>query len=263
MKAATLLVGPLLCLSVAACTASAGMSAAGTVAPSQLDGHSFLSTSIQGRALVTGTRVRIGFDAGSLTANADCNTMSGKYTVSGGQLAVTELATTEMGCASALSAQDQWLATLLGGAAITLAGSTLTLETSGVTLTLLDRVVADPDRPLVGTSWVLDSIGSGQTMSSVPVGVVASIVFEAGAVQVRAGCNGGSGPATIGPSTISFGSIAMTQVACSPDATSVESALTAVLRGEVAWSIRADALTLVQGANQLVFRAEGQPTASA
>jgi heat shock protein HslJ len=162
-----------------------------------LDGRTFLSTAIDGRALVAGSRVRLTFDGGSIGASAACNSMGGPYAVDGGVLRAPQLATTEMACDPALMAQDQWLASLLDGAAITLDGDTLTLAKDGVTVTLVDREVADPDRPLEGTSWVVEGLVSGESVSSIPVGVRASLTFSDGQVAVQV-CNTGSGPATVG-----------------------------------------------------------------
>ena len=44
-----------------------------------LEGRTFLSTSIEGRALVAGSRVRISFQENRVGASAGCNSMSGSY----------------------------------------------------------------------------------------------------------------------------------------------------------------------------------------
>ncbi len=223
--------------------------------PSTIDGRTFLSTAISGRALVPGSQVRLSFDDGRIGANAGCNSMSGSYAVDGGRLVVGALATTEMGCDPPLMDQDAWLAGFLDGALVTLAGDMLTLAGDGVTLTLLDREVADPDRPLAGTRWVVDGLVSGDAVSSVPAGVVAALVFADGQVAVEAGCNSGGGTAEIGDTTITFGPIALTEMACNPDAMAVEQAVTSVLADTVGYAIEADSLTLTGAVAGLVLRA--------
>ncbi|MCJ7710858.1 MAG: META domain-containing protein, partial [Chloroflexi bacterium] len=69
-----------------------------------LDGRTFLSTDISGRTLVAGSRVRMTFQAGSLSANAGCNAMSGGYEVVDGRLRTGPMATTEIGCEEPLMA---------------------------------------------------------------------------------------------------------------------------------------------------------------
>jgi len=223
--------------------------------PATIDGRTFLSTAIAGRALVPGSQVRLSFEDGRIGANAGCNSMSGPYAVDGGRLDVGSLATTEMGCDEALMDQDTWLAWFLDGALITLAGDELTLAKDGITLTLLDREVADPDRPLAGTRWVVDGLVSGDAVSSVPAGVVATLVFSEGRVAVEAGCNTGGGTAEIGETTLTFGPIGLTKMACGPDAMAVEQAVTSVLAGTVDHAIEADSLTLSGAGTGLMLRA--------
>ena len=220
-----------------------------------LDGRTFLSTAIDGRGLVAGSRVRLAFLDGTIGASAGCNSMGGSYTVVDGVLRAPQLATTEMACDPALMAQDQWLASLLNGAAISLDGDTLTLAKDGVTLTLVDREVADPDRPLTGTTWVVEGLVSGETVSSIPDGVRATLVFDAGAVAVETGCNSGGGPAAIGDGVIAFGTIGLTERACAGPHMELEQAILAVLGPQTGYTIEADVLTLDAGGIGLVLRA--------
>ena len=71
-----------------------------------------------------------------------------------------------------------------------------------------DREVADPDRPLEGTRWVVDGIVAGDAVLSIPAGVTA----------------------------------ALTRKACAPEAMAVEQAVTAVLSGQVATRSRRTSL---------------------
>jgi heat shock protein HslJ len=241
-----------------ACTGGAspgGSEPPGPGGPGAIDGRTFLSTAIAGRALVPGSQVRLSFEGDRIGASAGCNSMGGSYAVDGGRLVVGALATTEMGCDPALMDQDTWLGGFLDGASIALAGDMLTLAKDGVTLTLLDREVADPDRPLVGTRWVVDGLVSGDAVSSVPAGVVATLAFSDGEVAVEAGCNSGGGTAEIGETTITFGPIALTEMACGPDAMAVEQAVTAVLSGTADYAIEADSLSLSGAGVGLLLRA--------
>ncbi|MEW5992150.1 MAG: META domain-containing protein [Chloroflexota bacterium] len=234
----------------------AGPTPVGT-APQGLDGRTFLSTDIDGRALLPGSQVRISFQGGQISASGGCNSMSGPYSIDADHLVARSLATTEMACAPPVMAQDTWLADLLDGAAIDLDGTTLTLSKGGVTLTLEDREVADPDRPLLGTRWVVDGIISGDAVSSVPIGVTAALTFSEGNVDVEAGCNRGGGSVQVDEAggTITFGPIALTKMACEPPAMAVEQAIGAVLAGSVAYTIEAGSLTLNAGGGGLLLRA--------
>jgi heat shock protein HslJ len=236
------------------------LAACSSAAAAPLDGRTFLSTKVTqkgaDRPLVPGTSIRLTFGKdGQLGVSAGCNLMGGTWRIDGGTLRVDGGAMTEMGCDQPRMQQDQWLARLLGGAAINVAGDTLTLDDGTIRLTLLDREVASPDKPIEGTRWLLDGIVAGDAVSSVPAGVTASIRFNGGQVEVRPGCNTGSGTAAVTADTLTFGPIMLTKMACEPGAMSVEQAVVAALAGTVGYTIEADTLTIDAGRAGLIFRA--------
>ena len=136
-------------------------SASASPAIGALDGKTYLSTAVKGATLVPGTRIRLSFVNDTVNASGGCNALGGSATIEGGRLKTTALITTDMGCADPLMQQDRWIAGLLGDSAITIAGDQMTLDDGTVQATFLDREVADPDRPIEGTHWVLDGIVSG------------------------------------------------------------------------------------------------------
>jgi len=229
--------------------------AAASTSPAALDGRTFLSTKVQGHDLVAGSTIRLTFKDGRIGINAGCNQMSGSSAVVDGHLKIGQMMTTEMGCEPPLMAQDTWVGTFMDGAVVTLAGDTLTLANGGVTMTLVDRVVADPDRPLEGTRWVLDGIVAGDAVSSVPAGVTAGLTIANGQMQVETGCNTGNATVAVTATTLTIGPMALTKKACAPDATAVQNAMTAVLSGQVEYAIDAGVLTLTAGQTGLTLRA--------
>ena len=257
-----LLLAAVVAVLVAACSAGTGTPAPtmGGEPPAAadtggLEGRTFLATDAFGRQLVPGSMVRLAFADGQIGASGGCNSMGGPYAIDGDRLVVQQLAMTEMACEPRLMDQDAWLANLLDGAAIRLDGDTLTLSKDGVALTLVDREVADPDRPLLGTRWVLDGLITGDAVSSVPVGVVAALTFANGRVKVEAGCNRGGGAVTVAARTLAFGPIALTKMACEGGAMEVERLVSEVLSGDVRYTIEAGNLTLDAGAAGLMLRA--------
>jgi heat shock protein HslJ len=250
---------------VGACSSGASGSSAPSAPPSSsaapsaavpgLDGKTYLSTDVKGVTMVPGTRIRMAFKDNTLSASGGCNSMHGAYTVTGDRLSAPMLAMTEMACAEPLMQQDQWLARLLGGATIALAGDTLTLDDGTVRLTMLDREVASPDKPIEGTTWVLDGIVTGDAVSSVPTGVTASMRIVDGRVEVDAGCNTGGGPVTVTADTLAFGPMMLTKKACTAGPGTVEGAVVGTLTGTVNYTIDADVLTIDAGKSGLVFRA--------
>jgi heat shock protein HslJ len=209
-------------------------------------GNTYLSTSVS-RDLVGGTRIELRFGTdGRLTARAGCNHLSGEAELDDGRLVVSALETTEMGCDPPRHEQDRWLAALLASRPeLRLTGSELVLDGDGTRITLSDREVADPDRPLAGPVWVLDTLLDGQSAGSVPAGVTATLTFGAdGRLTGSGGCNQLSGGYTSTAGRITFTGIGSTRMACPGEPDRVETAVLAVLRGDVAYTIEASRLTL-------------------
>ncbi len=223
--------------------------------PPELDGREFLSVGGPGASATTisfveGSRLRLSFEAGAVRAHAGCNSMSGAYRVEGGRLVVTELSRTEMGCSPDLMAQDDTIAQLLTAApSVTLDGDRLVLAHEDLGVELLDREVADPDRPLAGTRWEVTTVLEGDVASGGWADASAAVVFEleggTGRVLVEAGCNRGSAAVTVSDDTIAFGPLALTKMLCPEPAMQLEAAVTRTLQGEVAFRIEAGTLTLL------------------
>ena len=211
-----------------------------------LDGRTFVSTAVDGHELVAESEIRLSFQDGSVSINAGCNTLVGGYTVEGDTLQVPTLAMTQMACDPALMDQDAWLSeTFSGSPTLAAAGDELTVTAAdGSTITFLDVVVAEPAQPLEGTRWVVDGLLANQGISTVPIGAEASITINDGTAAVEAGCNTGSATVDITDTTITFGPLALTRMACGPEQTELENAVVAVLAGEVAYTIESDTLEL-------------------
>jgi heat shock protein HslJ len=97
------------------------------------------------------------------------------------------------------------------------------------------------------------AIVTGDTTTSVPEGIVATMVFtEDGLVMVNTGCNSGNGSVEIRTSTLVFGEMAMTRVACSGEAALMERAMLQVLGADlVRYAVDASQLELSIGGSGL------------
>jgi heat shock protein HslJ len=255
MRAAVVLATAALVLGLAACGES---DASGSTADS-LDGRKFLSIDVTGHRLVAGSQIRLNFDGDRLGASVGCNQLGGTWSIDGDALVVPDdMVMTEMACdPPARMDQDTWFASFLSSRpTIVLDGDTLTLTSRDVTITLLDGEVADPDRPLEGTKWVVDGLVSADAVSSVPSDTRApTLQFDAGQVAVDAGCNTGSGGYEATERDITFGPIATTRMACDDASMEVEAHVLAVLDGTALYEIEAGVLTLTNGDTGLVLRA--------
>lgn len=220
-------------------------------AADRLDGRTFLSESVDGRTLVPDTRLRLSFDDGRLSAHAGCNSLSAPYDLVDDRLVVPgdEISTTDMGCDPPRHAQDEWLAALLQDRPrVDLRDSSLTLTSADAAVQLLDRVVADPDRPLLGTVWRVDTVLEGDAASSVPDDRPVTLEVDGGgtltaasegctAVQVEVNVDADEGVLELGDATVDL-------IGCPAPWNAVVQLLGA---GHLDYSIEASRLTLTSG----------------
>jgi heat shock protein HslJ len=233
------------------------------VPPVGLIGRTFLSTgvTVDGApyALAAGTRIRLIFDNGTLSANAGCNIIGGNLVIDGDKLRFSGASMTEMGCDEPRMAQDQWLITFLSSSpTFVLNGNDLTLTSGTTAVTLLDREIAEPDQKLVGPTWTLAGFISGDVASSVPMGISAAITFaDDGTFSANFGCNSGGGTYVTEGNTITFSDIVMTKMACGGAGGQVESAVLTVIgaEGPIQFAIDAGSLTFMAGDLGLQFSA--------
>jgi heat shock protein HslJ len=249
----------------AASTPTPAPSPSPSAPPAVLDGRTFLSTAVtrDGAAaqLVPGTQIRLSFNGGQLGASAGCNMMSGAYSLDGDRLLLANAGMTEMGCDAPRQAQDDWLFRTLGGQpTLALSGNDLTVTLGGTVIQLLDREVADPDVQLVGHLWTVESIISGEAVSSVPQGAMATFQFRAdGTVDLQTGCNSGGGKYAVNAGTLRFIDIVTTDRACAGPGGELEAAVVRLLSAAgVDYLIDANVLTLRAGDQGLQLRAADQ-----
>jgi heat shock protein HslJ len=212
-----------------------------------LNGRSFVSTEVEGYELVPDSTIRIVFEDGSLSLNAGCNTMFGAYTLDGDVLRAPTLAMTQMACDPALMEQDTWISTLISSDPnLTLDGDTLTITGEDAQVVTF---VAEADQPLEGVRWMVDGLLANEGISTVPIGAEASITINGGTAAVEAGCNTGSATVMITDTTITFGPLMLTRMACPQPQMDLETAVVAVLDGEVTYTIDGDTLQLRKAAD--------------
>lgn len=227
-------------------------SSGSTTPETGIDGRDFLLRSAQGYTQVAGTTLRVSFDDGQLSLSAGCNTVFGAYSLCDGRLCVSDLGTTDIGCDAERHAQDEWLADFLSASPLLdVAGAALTLQGADATLELLDREVADPDRPLTGRLWRVDTFFQGGAASGFPLTIPPTVEFGSdGQLAVFDACNEGDGTYTRSGQTLTLSPIGFTEVACRGEAERQVSARMHELflpGGELTFQIEANRLTLMRG----------------
>lgn len=228
----------------------------------ELAGRTFLSTNVQGAQIPGGGPLRLEFaEDFRIIANAGCNTATGTARLESGHIITGELAMTLIGCPPEVAAADQWLNALFAAEPEwTLEDNRLTLRTDNTRVTLTDRRVLHPDRPLVGTEWVAHSIIEGDVVSTsvdLEEARPTLLIDEDGRTTGSTGCNRFNGSARVDGDEVRFSSLATTRMACPPGLDEVERAvLTALSSATMSVTIEASTLTLInEEGHGLSFRA--------
>lgn len=231
--------------------AGCGQQPAGENAPDPLRGKTFIATAVtedgKPRELLSDTELSMQFtDDGRLITQAGCNTMQGTVSTADGKLVVDDLGSTAMGCDQAHNEQDAFVSKVLGASpSWQLAEDRLTVTSGTTTLDLAPRETVHPDKDLVGTTWVLDTLVDGDVASSTPAGAPeVTLVFDGKRVTADTHCNGIAADYTVTGDTIVFTLGVSTKMACAPEIMQGENAVSGVLNGEVTYEITADRLTL-------------------
>ncbi|WP_225727443.1 MULTISPECIES: META domain-containing protein [unclassified Nocardia] len=260
MSANFLRFGPVVLLALCALTAcSRGGSGSANPEPTPM-GRTFVSTGVDGTPIPGGGPLTVTFKDGRISASAGCNTHSGAVALDDHKVHVTGLASTLMACPGDRDGADEWLSGLLNShPSWRLDNATLVLKTDNRTITLLDKKVAAPDKPLQGTTWIVtalitpDALIRSQAIDEVKPTLT---IGQDGAVSGTAGCNRLIGHADISGSDITF-QVGTTKMMCSPEVMEVERDVLKALDGKTSATVDADELTLRNtNGNGLTLQAE-------
>jgi heat shock protein HslJ len=217
--------------------------------PLDLDERVFLLESSDGFTPVASTTVRLSFQRGELSISAGCNSMGGPFEVENAQLVLHGLSTTDIGCfAPGVHAQDDFLGEFITSRpALMLEGTTLTLRGAQVTMVFVDREVADPDRPLAGPPWTVDTWIQGGGAGSGSIRVPTTLEFTSeGTLLIEAVCHSGSGRYAVSGDKLTLTSIDLMDKSCGTESTDGQT-FAVVKDGVLMFEIEADRLTLTRG----------------
>ncbi len=207
-----------------------------------------------------GPPVTLRFAAGgTLSGSAGCNLYSAPYRLSGERISAGPVTATEMYCGGpgVMDQESAFLSLLQKADTFSMSGDQLTLSDSNRTAILrFSREMPEAPLPLAGTEWTLDSLYSGDTVSSAITGTPVTAVFGSdGRVTGSAGCNQYFAEYEEAAPSLSIGPAGAPKMFCTGPGI-MEQENTYLLRlGEVrSFSISGDHLTLSNG--------EGRPLLS-
>ncbi|WP_433709909.1 META domain-containing protein [Nocardia sp. CA-084685] len=214
-------------------------------------GRTFISTGVEGRQIPGGGPMTLTFADGRISANSGCNTADATVDLTDGILHVGTLASTLLACPDERSQADSWQDNVLTSLPKwRIDDSTLTLTGKETTVILLDKKIAQPDKPLTGTTWIISALMTpdAQIRSQTLDDVKPTLNIAAdGGVSGNAGCNRMTGHATASPTAngpdVTF-QIGTTKMACAPEIMEVEQAVLKALDGKTSATIDADTLIL-------------------
>jgi heat shock protein HslJ len=83
-----------------------------------------------------------------------------------------------------------------------------------------------------------------EAISPVPADAEASLTITDGQAAIQTGCNSGSTSVEITDTTMTFGPVALTMMACADDLMALEASVIAVLDGEVTYEVTGDTLSI-------------------
>ena len=234
----------------------------GAGAGESLDGDWVLVTGvIDGLSLATDDEYRITMtiDGSEIGGRAACNNYGGSVSIDGRAFSLTDVFQNEMGCETdVMTLERVYLQGLFRVTDAVRFGDTASLSGAGIDFTF-EIVAPIPTADLVGPTWVLDTIITGDAASSTQSGAEpATLTLGAdGTFTGSTGCRTVAGDYVISGDTVQFTSFGA-DGECSPELTSQDNSVISVLEGGVTVTIDGDRLTITaSGGEGLSYRTEG------
>lgn len=247
----------------AGCTGNAPVPAGPALDGTQwiLTGYLSNGTFLQPR---NGTMVSMEFgNDRRITGSAGCNHYFAAYEMKGTAVTIGQAATTLMYCTGpGVMEQESAYLALLGQAASATAGNeTLVFaDATGIRILSFAKTVPPAPEPLAGTNWTLDSIHTGDAVSSVIAGTTITAVFdENGRVAGSSGCNLYFASYNVTGASVAIGPAGSTKMYCAgPGVMEQESTYLASLSRAETFTITGGRLSLADanGSSLLSFTKE-------
>lgn len=201
-----------------------------------------------GRTLHAPEAARVDLAQDEATGNYGCNGFTAGVALHGdAALTVTPGATTNMACEH-MEFETAFAKLFQGRLTVDRGPDRLTLKNADGSTIAMTSKPAVPDAPLTTTEWTVDSLLSGGTVSSVPPEAAGKARFTLaadGTAGGNLGCNRFSAPAAVEGSSVTFGPLTTTRMACEGPAGEVERTLTGLFgSGPLTWQVKGTQLTL-------------------
>jgi heat shock protein HslJ len=208
--------------------------------------------------IVPGADITLTIDGDTVGGTSACNHYGGEIRRDGSGLTFGSMMMTEMGCdGPVMASESAYHAALAAVSRVARDGDRLSL--SGDDVELVFRLVPPiADAPLLGPTWILDSIITGDAVSSV-MGEPATLeLLDDGTLTGTTGCRTFDARYTVSGGTVSVMELINDDRGC-PDelVTQDEHVLDVIARG-FSFAIDGERLTLTDGANGLGYRLDAE-----
>lgn len=220
----------------------AGCGSGSSSSADELEGTPWVLAAGAGIDIPTGVALSAAFDGGKVSGSGGCNRYTGAYTVDGGTLAITGVASTQMACQPPLDAVERsYLAALDAVTGWAIDGDQLVLSADDKET--LRYGAASPQG-----SWTVTGVNLGTAITSPAAGTAITAVFGSdGTLTGSAGCNQYNTTYTTDGSAITIGPAASTKKLC-PEPKGVmeqEAAYLKALATATTFSVDGSGLTLL------------------
>ncbi|MFI5544473.1 META domain-containing protein [Streptomyces sp. NPDC051815] len=206
------------------------------------------SLTTEGRTLHAPDSARLTIGATEATGSYGCNGLKAALVHDGSAaVTVTPGPRTAMACPD-MEFETAFAKLFKGRLTIDRGPDRLTLKTSDGSTIAMSPKPPVADAPFTSTEWIVESLISGETVSSVPAeaaGKARFLVTADLAVSGNLGCNRFSARATGDGAEVTFGPLTSTRMACAGPVGEVEQALTTLFAASpLRWEIQGRDLTL-------------------
>jgi heat shock protein HslJ len=201
-----------------------------------------------------GAQVTLSFEDGQAHGTAACNSYGGAYQAGDdGSMSFEGFAITQMGCDPPLMTLETAYLEVLRGVTGFGVDDGLRLSDGEATLSFSREVPPEP-LPLVGTTWTLTSIASGDAVTSVVSGTEITVEFaDDETVSGSAGCNRFSGTYTVAGDRLSLSPLAATKMACADYVMAQEGVFLDAMTEVASFAIEDAQLTVFDGSGAMLL----------
>jgi heat shock protein HslJ len=234
-------------------------SACGLGPVADLDGEWILQRGTVGGnplQLVAGSQVSLRIDGSEVGGTAACNSYGGEMERDGDRVTIGTLSMTEMACDEPTMALEAAYLDGLSRADTARRDADqlrLTGPATELDFTLLQPT---PDADPVGTQWRLESLITGDAVSSV-FGEASLELAQDGTVSGSTGCRSFGGSYTLEGDELAISDLVVDLRACDEASAGQDGQVLGLLEGPLRVTVSGDRMTLMGGANGLDYRAVG------